>query len=54
MQVKVTFILGTESDSPITAVEDLLHTIFANGESIEDYAFVYTREHEDDTWIEVK
>ena len=54
MQVKAVFKLETESDNPISAVEDLLFTIFANGENIEDYAFIYIREHEDDEWVELK
>ena len=53
MQVKAEFILETESDSAVNAIEDLIQTIFANGESILDYAFIYTRENNEDEWIEV-
>ena len=54
MQVKAEFILETESDSAVNAIEDLIQTIFANGESILDYAFVYSKENGYDEWIELK
>ena len=53
MQIKVVFRLETESESAVNAVEDLIQTIFANGESISDYAFIYRRENSEDDWIEV-
>lgn len=54
MLIKAEFILETKEDSIIEAMEDYIYSIFANGENIEDYACIYTRENEDDEWIEVK
>ena len=54
MLIKAEFRFGTESDNPTSAIEDLFFMIFANGENIEDYAFIYTKEHEEDEWVEMR
>lgn len=54
MHVKAEFILKTESRLPIHAMEDFIIGIFENGESISDYAFIYTRKNEEDEWVELK
>ena len=54
MQIKATFILETEEDLIIEAMEEYIYAIFANGESIKDYAYIYIRENEDDGYVELK
>lgn len=41
MRVKVEFVFDIrEGEDPVAAAEDRIHTIFSNGESIEDYASI--------------
>lgn len=54
MFIKAEFILETEEDLIIEVMEDYIYTIFANGESISDYAFIYTRKNKEDEWVEMK
>jgi len=43
MLIKAEFILKTEEDSTIEVMEDHIYNIFANGESVKDYAYIYTK-----------
>ena len=54
MQVKATFIMETESSSPIDAIEEWIYNIFVNGETIRDYAFLYTKGEKESEWSEVE
>ena len=54
MLIKAEFILETEEDSIIEVMEDYIYTIFANGESIKDYAYIHISENEEDEYVELK
>ena len=43
-----------ESNSEVSAIEDYIYSISANGESIKDYAFIYIRKNEEDERVELK
>ena len=56
MEVKAVFIIDTstyEEEDPIEAIESNIENIFSNGESIRDYAFIYTRKDDSEEWKEV-
>lgn len=54
MLVLVEFILETEVDTVNEAITDYIYNIIENGESISDYAFIYTKRNEKENWKEVK
>ena len=54
MQVKAEFILEIDSNSPMQIMEEFILNIFSNGESISGYAFVYTRDGDENNWKELK
>lgn len=54
MEVKAVFIIDTNTaEDLVDAIESNIENIFSNGESIRDYAFIYTREDDSDEWAEV-
>lgn len=53
MKVKAVFVIDTEASDPVDAIESNIENIFSNGESIRDYAWIYTREDDSEIWGEV-
>ena len=53
MEVKAVFIMDTSTDDPVDAIESNIENIFSNGDSIRDYAFIYTRKDDSEAWKEV-
>lgn len=54
MEIKAVFVIETEEDrDPVEKMEDVIYTIFSNGESIVDYAGLYKRENDKEEWRRV-
>lgn len=54
MEIKAVFIIDTNTEEdPVDAIESNIEHIFSNGESIRDYAFIYTRKDDSEAWKEV-
>ena len=54
MFIKAEFVLETDSCLPLLTMEEFISNIFLNGESISNYAYIYTRKSEEDNWRELK
>ena len=54
METKAVFIIDISTrEDPIEAIESNIEGIFSNGESIRDYATIYTRGDNSEIWEEV-
>ena len=55
VEVKAVFIIDTNTtEDPVNAMESHIENIFLNGESIRDYAFIYTRKDDSEEWEEME
>ena len=54
METKAVFIIEVNiKEDPVEAIESHIENIFSNGESIRDYASIYTRKDDSEVWDEV-